>query len=162
MSNITAQQILLSIPHRFRAEKAHDYETVFHFDLSGDNAGQYTVFINNKICELKEGLHGTAQCVVKTKAEIYVQLETGKLNPQLALMTGKVKVSNIAEMIRFSKMFRKFDESVVTYAGANLKTETRPEKNGPLKGLKILDFTRLLPGPMATMLLADMGADVVK
>ncbi len=162
MNQITAQHILLSIPNRFRAEKAQNYETVFHFDISGDNAGQYTVLINNQVCELKEGLHGTAQCVVKTKAEIYLQLEIGKLNPQLALMTGKVKVSNIAEMIRFSKMFKKFDESVVTYAGANLKTETRPEKNGPLKGLKILDFTRLLPGPMATMLLADMGADVVK
>ena len=31
----------------------------------------------------------------------------------------------------------------------------------PLKGLKILDFSTLLPGPFATMYLADMGADVV-
>lgn len=33
---------------------------------------------------------------------------------------------------------------------------------GPLKGLKILDFTTLLPGPFATMMLADMGADVLR
>ena len=33
---------------------------------------------------------------------------------------------------------------------------------GPLKEMKILDFTTLLPGPYATMTLADLGADVLR
>ncbi len=33
---------------------------------------------------------------------------------------------------------------------------------GTLEGLKILDFTTLLPGPYATMVLADLGADVLR
>ena len=33
---------------------------------------------------------------------------------------------------------------------------------GPLKGLKVLDFTTLLPGPFATMMLADMGAEALR
>jgi len=32
---------------------------------------------------------------------------------------------------------------------------------GPLSQLKVLDFSTLLPGPYATMILADMGADVI-
>ena len=32
---------------------------------------------------------------------------------------------------------------------------------GPLSSLKILDFSTLLPGPFATMMLADLGADVL-
>ena len=37
-----------------------------------------------------------------------------------------------------------------------------PDIDQPLAGLRILDLTRLLPGPMATMHLADMGAEVIK
>ena len=32
----------------------------------------------------------------------------------------------------------------------------------PLKGVRILDFSVLLPGPLSTVLLADLGAEVVK
>lgn len=41
-------------------------------------------------------------------------------------------------------------------------SSTGQEATGPLSGLLVADFSRILAGPYATMLLADLGAEVVK
>mmetsp|Transcript_29139 Transcript_29139/g.67060 ORF Transcript_29139/g.67060 Transcript_29139/m.67060 type:complete len:522 (-) Transcript_29139:71-1636(-) len=42
----------------------------------------------------------------------------------------------------------------------NLTTKHQP--TGPLAGLKVLDLSRILAGPSATMLMGDMGATIIK
>jgi len=42
-----------------------------------------------------------------------------------------------------------------------MSERNRKKPAGPLEGLKVVDLTRMLPGPFGTMLMADLGAEVI-
>ncbi len=108
---VTAKEIIYSLKERFMPDKAEPgYETTFHINLSGDGGGDFTVEIIDGEINVSDGLQGDAKCTVTAKASIYEEVEWGKTNPQMAFLTGKVKVSDIGEMLDFAGLFHRCED----------------------------------------------------
>ena len=102
-----ARAIILALPSRLKKDKGANISGIYHFDISGPNGGKYSVMLDAGNCEILEGFHGEAKCLTEVEDTVYEGIELGKTNPQEALMTGKLKVSNIMEMMTFGGLFKK-------------------------------------------------------
>ncbi len=106
--NQTAREIILSLPSRLKAGAAEGLNFYYHFIISGTRGGSFTITINNGSCTAIEGLKGDdPKCIIQTSDETYEEVEYGRTNAQMAVMFGKIKVSNIPSLLKFIEMFNK-------------------------------------------------------
>ncbi len=108
------EQLLTSLPERFRAERADGWSATFHFVLAGADQPEWTVSINDADCRVEAGLNGDPGCVVRMKAATYLGIELGETNPQAAFLTGRIKISDPALMLRYLKLFRPYISGSLT------------------------------------------------
>lgn len=102
---MNSSDYLYALSSKVPPDAIEGLETVFHFDLEGDGGGQYTVQVTNGKVDVTKGLSGEPKCVVRSSEETFQKLISGDLNPMMAVLTGKVKISNQGEMLRYAKLF---------------------------------------------------------
>jgi len=99
-----AIEFLKQLPDTVNPQVIEGMSTIFHFDLQGDDGGQITVALDNGKIDVSEGLIGEPKCVVTSSTDNFVKLVKGELNPMMAIMMGKVKITNQGEMLKFAKI----------------------------------------------------------
>lgn len=102
---MTAKEFLFALPEKVKSETLEGLETTFHFNISGEGGGQVTVHVKDGKCTAEEGLQGEARCVVAAKEDNLMNVLKGKINPLMAILTGKLKISNQGEMLKYAKIF---------------------------------------------------------
>jgi putative sterol carrier protein len=100
---MNVKDFLSTLPERIDPSTLEGLSTLFHFDIA--DAGAYTIRLDNGALSVAEGLEGEAACTVKASAETLSKLVSGDLNPMMAVMTGKLKVSNPGELLKYARMF---------------------------------------------------------
>ena len=73
-------------------EKVEGLQAIYLFDITGDGGGQYTLTCDGTTGTIAEGVEGEPQCTITMVDEDFVEMIGGALNPQMAFMTGKLKV----------------------------------------------------------------------
>ncbi len=72
------------------ADKVKSMNATYKFNVTGDNGGVWRVQLGEN-SQVMEG-EGDAQCTITVADEDFVNIVSGKLNPQMAFMSGKLKV----------------------------------------------------------------------
>ncbi len=157
---MTVQEILFTLPQRFVPRQKKAFQGIIHFKITGECGGDFTVSVTSQGCRVDHGLQGNPDCVVETDDKLFIDIELGHKNPQVAFLTRKVRISNVSAFRAFSKQFLPFYKW--QSRGQKQVKFPLPRLKGPLAGIQILDFSRLYPAPLATMWLADLGARVIK
>ncbi|HKV54739.1 MAG TPA: SCP2 sterol-binding domain-containing protein [Candidatus Binataceae bacterium] len=102
----SCKQVFDDMPGHFKKEAAQGVDATFQFDLSGNGGGKWQVTVKGGSCEVKEGANPSPNVTISMAAQDYLDMVAGKLNPQMAFMTGKLKISgDMGLALKFPNLF---------------------------------------------------------
>ncbi|MBM3464408.1 MAG: SCP2 sterol-binding domain-containing protein [Armatimonadetes bacterium] len=103
----TCAEYFQTLPQRLKVELVAGWETCFFFDIAGPKGGRFTVRIKDQKAEVFPEKIGDPKCTVRTDDETYMGIERGRIKPEAAFMTGKIKIDNVGEMMKYASSFRR-------------------------------------------------------
>ena len=87
------KEIFSQMPAQINPDAAKGMNSVIQFNLSGEGGGNYYVEIKDGTAKVSEGSHASPNMTMTMAAQDYVDMIMGKLNGQMAFMSGKLKIA---------------------------------------------------------------------
>ena len=85
--------LINSLPAMVDSEEIKDLNGRIQFSLSGEGGGEWGVVLDGGKISVSQGALAQPQLTVKTSTANADKLLSGTLNPMMAYMTGKIKIS---------------------------------------------------------------------
>ena len=88
----TAAEFFAGMQENLDPEKIKDINATYQWDITGDGGGKwYAKFADGK-AEVGEGEAENPNITITVEAENWMDIVSGKLNGQMAFLTGKLKI----------------------------------------------------------------------
>ena len=88
----TVKEIFEQMPGRFRADRAAGTNAVVQYDISGEGGGTWHAIIKDGACAVKDGPASSPNLTLQVSAQDWIDVTSGKQNPQMLFMAGKLKL----------------------------------------------------------------------
>ena len=93
MTSKIAELMTVTLPKSFVPEKAAGVDTVVQFKFTGSEVSEWYVVVKDQTCQATQGTHPAPKMTMTVDADSYLKISNGELDPTMAFMKGKVKVS---------------------------------------------------------------------
>ena len=75
-----------------KPELSKAVNSIYEFVITGDNGGTWTVDLSKEPGTVSPGSQGNAKCTVTASSPDFMNIVSGKMNAQMAFMSGKLKI----------------------------------------------------------------------
>jgi putative sterol carrier protein len=91
----TPESIFADMKAKLEADSSsvEGIKAIYQFKVTGDAGGNWYVDLNSKPPAIVKGDSAGANCTITVSDENLSDIVTGKLNGQMAFMTGKLKIA---------------------------------------------------------------------
>jgi len=101
------RQLLEGMTLTFNARAAGDLTATIQFVVSAPHSGKYFLRMANGVCAFHIGTANSPTLTITTPSDVWLQIASGELNPQQALMQGMYKANgDFGLLLKMGELFK--------------------------------------------------------